>query len=199
MANTKKAKKKKEVDNKTSVGRFKLDTIIEKAKEDPSQLEDMNWQGLIDQVTAEYDIAHRYMKPKWDEWALRLKLYNNQKRDKEAIGDPLLFTIHQTVLASLYEDRLTVEFGGRETGDEDTAENLTLVAEFDYDEMEKDQLDYDWDWDTLFFGRGLMLNMEFDRDIKAPMPEVIDPMTFLRDPNAKSVQGDRKGRGAIRS
>jgi len=77
------------------------------------------------------------MKPKLDEWAVRLKLYNNQKRDKETIGDPLLFTIHQTVLASLYSDRLGVDFLGREAGDEETAENLNAMAEYDYDEMEK--------------------------------------------------------------
>ena len=65
------------------------------------------------------------MKPKWDEWALRLKLNNNQKRDKSAVGDPLLFTIHQTVLASLYDDKLMVSHEGREAGDDEIAENLT--------------------------------------------------------------------------
>jgi hypothetical protein len=129
---------------------------------------------------------------------VRLKVYNNQKRDKEAIGDPLLFTIHQTVLASLYNDRLNVNFEGRESGDEETAENLNSLAIYDYDEMEKDILDYEWDWDASFFGRGLCLNMEFDRKLKCPVPEIIDPMTWLRDPHAKSVNGDRKGRGAMR-
>jgi len=64
--------------------------------------------------------------------------------------------------------------------------------------MEKDILDYEWDWDASFFGRGLCLNMEFDRKLKCPVPEIIDPMTWLRDPHAKSVNGDRKGRGAMR-
>jgi hypothetical protein len=55
----------------------------------------------------------------------------------------LLFTIHQTVLASLYSDRLSVEFNGREEGDEETAENLNSLANYDYDEMEKDSIDYE--------------------------------------------------------
>ena len=97
-----------------------------------------DYASLIRQVEAEYQLSWWYMKPKLDEWALRLKLYNNQKRDKEAVGDPLLFTIHQTLLASLYSDRLGVEFLGRESGDEETAENLNGLAEFDYEEMEKD-------------------------------------------------------------
>lgn len=157
-----------------------------------------DYSELIKQVESEYQLSWSYMKPKHDEWAVRLKLYNNQKRDKEAIGDPLLFTIHQTVLASLYSDRLSVEFNGREEGDEETAENLNSLANYDYDEMEKDSIDYEWDWDTSFFGRGLLLAFEFDRKLKCPMPEVIDIMTWLRDPRATSVNGDRKGRGAMK-
>jgi hypothetical protein len=160
--------------------------------------ENKDFASLIAQVEAEYQLAWYFMKPKLDEWAVRLKLYNNQKRDKETIGDPLLFTIHQTVLASLYSDRLGVDFLGRESGDEETAENLNALANFDYDEMEKDEIDYEWDWDASFFGRGLLLNLEFDRDLKCPTPEVMDPMTWLRDPRAKSVNGDRKGRGAMK-
>lgn len=166
--------------------------------ESGQEVKEKDYKALIDQVEAEYQLAWWYMKPKLDEWAVRLKLYNNQKRDKEAIGDPLLFTIHQTVLASLYSDRLGVDFLGRESGDEETAENLNSLASYDYDEMEKDVIDYEWDWDASFFGRGLLLNLEFDRSLKCPTPEVIDVMTWLRDPRATSVNGDRKGRGAMK-
>lgn len=157
-----------------------------------------DFKSLIDQIDAEYQLSWWYMKPKFDEWGLRLKLYNNQRRDKEAVGDTLLFTIHQTVLASLYGDQLLATFEGREAGDEDVAENLCDLAQFDYEEMGKDELDYNFDWDALFFGRGLELMYEFDRKRMCPSPEVIDPMTFLRDPRARSANGDMKGRGALR-
>lgn len=157
-----------------------------------------DYKSEIKQIESEYRLAFTYMSPKFDEWAIRLKLYNNQKRDKQAVGDPLLFTIHQTVLASLYSDRLGVEFAGREEGDEGVAEDLNALAVYDYDQMSKDELDYDWDWDSSFFGRGLLLNMEFDRETKTPIPEVIDIMTWLRDPRAKSVNGDKRGRGKMR-
>lgn len=157
-----------------------------------------NFKKLIDQVNSEYRISYDFMRPKWDEWGLRLKLNNNQKRDKSAVGDPLLFTIHQTVLASLYDDSLSVNFDPREAGDEETAENLNDLAEYDHEEMEKDIIDYTWDWDASFFGRGLVMLMEFDRDKKCPIPENWDPMVVLRDPLAKSVNGDMKGRGRAR-
>lgn len=161
-----------------------------------------DYESLASQCRSEYTISWKHQKPKKDEQEVRLKLYNNQKRDKSAVGDTTLFTIMQTVLASLYVDRLNAEFSAREEGDEETAENLTSMAEFDYDEMGKAMLDYDWDWDAAFFGRGIVSIEEFERDPKnnvfVPIPHVIDPIIWLRDPRAVSVNGDRSGRGAMR-
>ena len=80
------------------------------------------YEALSRQCIAEYDLAWKNQKPKKDEWEIRLKLYNNQKRDKTAVGDTTLFTVTQTILASLYNDRLSVTFEGREDGDEEIAE-----------------------------------------------------------------------------
>lgn len=167
-------------------------------EDDAEDMSNVDFTDLIEQVETEYQQAWDYIKPKWDEWALRLKLYNNQKRDKEAVGDNTLFTIFQTVLASLYSDQLTASFTPRESGDEETAENLDITAEYDHDEMEKDILDYEWDFEAMFFGRGLMALMEFDRDDLVPVPEIWNVMTVLRDPFAKSVNGDKRGRGRAR-
>jgi hypothetical protein len=165
----------------------------------------LNMEGLKslqEQIRAEYTLAWKHQKPKKDEGEVRLKLYNNQKRDASAVGDTTLFTVMQTVLASLYSDRLDVTFEGRTDGDEEVAQNLTTMADFDYDEMGKAKLDYNWTWDTLFFGHGLMAMEEYERDPKnnvfVPMPQVIDPLLFLRDPNAVSANGDRSGKGGMR-
>lgn len=164
--------------------------------------EKSDYTKLADQCKAEYSLAWKHQKPKKDEHEVRLKLYNNQKRDKSAVGDTTLFTIMQTVIASLYVDVLDVKFEGREDGDEETAENLNQMAQFDYDEMGKSVLDYDWIWDTCFFGRGLLSMEEYERDpennIFVPMPQVIDPLLFLHDPLASSVNGDRSGKGGMR-
>lgn len=210
----KKAKSAKGVVKKSVVrtkqGTKKTDVErAEKASEEMSEAEDMDedelavlsktdFQALIEQVQAEYNQGWWFIKPKWDEWALRYKLYNNQKRDKQAVGDNTLFTIFQTVLASLYEDDLTAAFVPRESGDEETAENLTMTAEYDYTEMQKDMLDYEWDFEAMFHGRGLCALMEFDRDRLVPVPEIWNAMTIIRDPYATSVNGDAKRRGAAR-
>lgn len=177
---------------------YEPETIDSELEKDLKKLEKRNFSSLLSQVQSEFTLSYWFMKPKWDEWAIRLKLYNNQRRDKEAVGDPLMFTIHQTVLASLYSDRLQADFRAREQGDEEQSENLNLLSEFDQEAMEKDIFDYWFDWDAGFFGRAVALFMDFDRELMTPLPEVIDPMVFLRDPRATSVRGDRRGKGGLR-
>lgn len=172
-----------------------IDAEIEKALDEAAEKQR---DSIIEQVKIEYELAEAYISAKRKTWGERLKMYNNQRRKKTAVGDPLIFTTHTTILAALYDDKLQSEFLPRRQEDEDVAENLTRLAEFDYDEMEKEYLDHDWDWDTLFFGRGLCLMTDFDRESLTPMPQVLDPMVFLRDPRATSVNGNAKGQGAAR-
>ena len=176
-----------------------LDSEVKKdLQKHEEKLENHDYKDLLDQIQTEKKIGWDFIKPKFDARLVSLMLYNNQKKDKMAVGDPLLFTIHQTVLASLYDDKLAVTFEGREEGDSEVASNLNSLAEFDYNEMQKAELDYDFDWDATFFGRALMMLLEFNRDKKCPAPEIIDIMTWIRDPRAISVNGDSRGRGAMR-
>lgn len=160
------------------------------------------YSTLAKQIQYEYDLAFDHQKSKKDEALKRLKLYNNQRRKKKDVGDTTLFTIHQTVLASLYTDRLVSEWVGREEGDEDVADNLNVLAAADYEDSRKDELDYYWDWDALFFGRGLINFSEYLRDpennIYLPVAENIDAVLFMRDPRAASINGNRLGRNGAR-
>ncbi len=153
---------------------------------------------LLLQVESERKYCWDFHQPRLEEMLLRLKLYNNQRRNKDAVGDTTLFTVHNTVLASLYEDRLAAGWDGRRDGDEETAENLNVLAENDYREMEKDQMDYEWDWDAGFFGSGLVEFAFFDRESKTPIFQNVDRTTFLRDPRAKAINPNRAGKNGAR-
>lgn len=155
----------------------------------------MENKDLIAKIQREYKQAVDYKQPKLDKWIANLKLYNNQKKDESKIGHPLLFTVMQSIIANLYRDRLDVVFSPRAEGDEDTADNLTKMAEYDYELMRKDEIDYYWDWDACFFGRGFVLLSEFVKDKKtgyiAPKPEILDPLVVLHDPYATEVANAR--------
>lgn len=159
-------------------------------------------EQIVKQIDSEYELCYSFNQAKRKKNLRRLKLYNNQMREDDAVGDPLIFTVFNTVHASLYDDRLMSVWEGRGgKGDDDVEDNLNAVSLFDYDVMQKAELDYYWNWDAEFFGRGLLLNMEFDRSdgIMCPTPEVIDASTFIRDPRAVAVNGiGRKNKGAMR-
>lgn len=162
------------------------DAIVDDTLDTDTQLK------IIRQVNDEYDASERFNETKRNVNLTRLKLYNNQRRAAANVGDPLMFTVFNTVHAELYVDRLIANWEGRGgEGDEDIEENLNALAKFDYDVMGKNEIDYFWNWDAEFFGRGLLMMMEFNREkgIMAPQPELLDPMTFVRDPRASSVNG----------
>ncbi len=161
------------------------------------------YKDLAKQCREEAAVAWEHQKPKKSQQLIRLKLYNNQKRNPEAIGDTTMQDMHQTITAALFIDRLAVEWTGMEEGDDDQAEALNHLSEYDYVQMQKDQIDYDWDWDAGFFGRGLCFLEQYIRDPKyniyLPVPEVLDPSIHLRDPKAKSINGKNiMGAGAAR-
>ena len=175
--------------------------VVEDDKEVENVIDAQLQKSIIKQVNDEYKMSFKFNEAKRATNLARLRLYNNQKRDDDAVGDPLMFTVFNTIHAALYDDRLMVNWEGRGgSGDEDVEENLNALAEFDYAVMDKSKTDYYWNWDAEFFGRGLLLMMDFDRsdDVMAPIPELLDAATFIRDPRATSVNGDMKGKGSMR-
>lgn len=156
------------------------------------------FKKLVEQIRQEWDYCYRTQNTKTQKYLNRLKLYNNQKRNDDVVGDTTLFTIHNSVLSALYDDEFTAEFIGRNEGNEDIASNLNAMANYDKDEMKKPQLDYFWDWDTLFFGKGYVELAAFDRKRMCPIPQLLDPMLWQQDPEAQSLNGDMMGYGAAR-
>ena len=149
---------------------------------------------IVRQVEQEYQLAWNFMRPKIQEWLLRLRLYNNQRRDRTAVGDNTMFNTMNTMLAALYDDNFTARMISRRESNRDRAENLNALWEYDQDEMHKRELDYFWDWDSLFFGRGLVLLNDFNRDTLTPEPDLLDPTLLIRDPRCVGLNGDCMGK-----
>src|SRR5436853_593460 len=70
--------------------------------------------AIINQVNEEYFNAYRHTEGKRAINSRRLVLYNNQRKNTDVVSDPLLFTVFNTSLSSLYDDRLMVNWEARE-------------------------------------------------------------------------------------
>jgi len=174
------------------------DATVNEDVKDEAPINDEEQKKVIKQIVAENNLAFKITDAKKTQALKRLKLYNNQKRDQSKVGDPLLFTVFNTVLAALYKDKLNGTWKGREEGDNETAENLTAIYKYDHTLMKRSELNYYWDWDACFFGKGYVKLNEFDRKRMCPIAELLDPMTFLRDPRAQSINGDQMHRNSAR-
>ena len=130
------------------------DATVNEDVKDEAPINDEEQKKVIKQIVAENNLAFKITDAKKTQALKRLKLYNNQKRDQSKVGDPLLFTVFNTVLAALYKDKLNGTWKGREEGDNETAENLTAIYKYDHTLMKRSELNYYWDWDACFFGKG---------------------------------------------
>lgn len=185
------------MDEKPNVEQVDIETSFEEGF-DVVNLSQKQKEMLVDQINAEYTYAYDNFQGKAQVLVNRLKLYNNQKKDDDAIGDPLIFTIQNSVMAELYTDRLDATFEAEDEGDVEQVDNVTDLAKFDYRRMKKDVMDYNWIWDTCFFGNGYVGMYNFNRETLTPVPDLFDPTTFLKDPDCVAINGNEFGFGSAR-
>jgi hypothetical protein len=167
-------------------------------KEQLKEYSGLNLAEVSKQIKDEYKVAEKFVRSWREQKRKYLKLYINQRKNPKKVGDTLMFSTHQTILAALYKDRLDAEWMWREEEDVDRTEDLNALWEFDYDEMGKPEHDYGKYWDASFFGVSLEDWSHFDRDSLTPIPDLWDPLVSLFDPKSVSINGNRLGRGGSR-
>lgn len=139
--------------------------------------------------------SRELVNPKRATFRNRLKLYNNQRKQRDKIGDTTLYNVLNTALAIYYSDELNIVFAPRDPGDNLLVENITNTAKFDYEEMDMDIIDYLVQWDKGFFGVGIRVMNDWDVDRKVPVPRSIDPMCWLPDPFGYLIPGSHRWHG----
>jgi hypothetical protein len=153
---------------------------------------------LLSQIRSEYQQAYDYMAPKRATALERYRLYSNQTRNPQLVGDTTLFTVVNTIHNKLYYDQLWAKFSPGHPDDDEKAQGLDPVAKYDYYQMGLDMLDFDWDWFTLMWGGGFQDLSEWNPKKAILNPSNIDNATFLLDPYCTYINGDRRGFGKAR-
>lgn len=139
-------------------------------------------QVALAQIREEIRISREYVKDKRVVFRSRLKLYNNQRKQQDKIGDTSIFNVITTMLAIYYSDEIQVSFQGREFGDVPFAQNIENTAKFDYDEMGLDIINFETQWDRFFFGVGIRQCSEWDSVCKTPIAKSLSALSWLPDP-----------------
>lgn len=156
------------------------------------------YKAVAEQLCAEHKAGEDHVRPWRQAKRDYLKLYINQRKNPKKVGDTLMFSTHQTVLASLYKDRLDAEWMMREEEDEERVDAVNALWEFDYDEMGKAEHDFGKYFDATGYGIAWEDWSHFDRDTLTPIPSLWDPLGVVFDSKATSVNGNRMGEGGMR-
>lgn len=143
---------------------------------------------ILGMMERNYLEAFNFILPRKRRQVNQLVLMNNLQRGDENIASTLLLTLFNRLLSNLYDDRMTIKFLPSQGIMQEQLNAYNILAKSDYIEMDKAKLDYDWIWDTLFFGRGYMETLNFDKKRKLMMPHVINPLVFGYDPYFENIQ-----------
>lgn len=133
-------------------------------------------------IATDYQESFSFLQAKKKRQAQQLVLLNNLRRGDQFISSTLLLTLFTRTMSSLYDDKIQVKFIPSQGINQDQINAYNILAQSDYQEMGKAKLDYDWCWDALFFGRGYMETLRFDKKRKVMQPHVINPLAMGYDP-----------------
>src|SRR3990167_8839722 len=142
----------------------------------------------IKDIQTKYSESFEFLQSRKKRQATQLKLLVNLQRGDQTIGSTLLLTLFNRVMSSTYDDKMQIKFLPSQGINQDQINAYNMLAQSDYLEMGKAKLDYDWTWDTLFFGRGYVETLKFDKERKIMCPHVINPLVFGYDPIVSEVQ-----------
>lgn len=143
---------------------------------------------VLGDISTKYMDSFNFLQARKKRQANQLKLLVNLQKGDQSIASTLLLTLFNRALSSLYDDKLQVKFLPSQGINQDQLNAYNTLAQSDYLEMGKAKLDYDWCWDTLFYGRGYMETLKFNKKRKIMEPHVINPLSFGYDPIVSEVQ-----------
>ena len=142
----------------------------------------------VKELQTRYSESFEFLQARKKRQANQLKLLVNLQKGDQTIASTLLLTLFNRVMSSLYDDKLQIKFLPSQGINQDQINAYNILAQSDYLEMGKAKLDYDWCWDTLFYGRGYMETLRFNKKRKIMEPHVINPLVFGYDPIVSEVQ-----------
>ena len=136
----------------------------------------------LSDVRNKYEESFEFLQARKRRQVQQLVLLNNLNRGDQNIASTLLLSLFNKTLSALYDDKMQIKFLPSQGILQEQINSYNSLAQSDYLEMNKAKLDYDWCWDTLFFGRGYLETLRFNKKQKIMEPSVINPLVFGYDP-----------------
>lgn len=146
---------------------------------------------LKEQAKSQINAWLEFIEPKRETFRQRLSKYIDQDKPEDKIWVNTIYSYINLWIAIRQSDKANVLFTPRKFWDEEYSDNLTSLAEFDYDEMEMSKMDYAKDWDSLFFWYAIKTKSGWDDIKQVPLFTQEDPLTWIPDPQMDYIKTPR--------
>jgi len=147
-------------------------------------------EDIISQISSEYERWYRFVTKKREIFETDMRLFNNQKKNKDKIWDTTLFNVHSALMARSYVDRPQSKFISTKIGRDYIVKNLNATLEEDFNEQDIEILKYQRDWDKFFYWVGIVAKIWWCGITKSPKFETVDPRNWIPDPDGDYVNGN---------
>lgn len=137
---------------------------------------------LIKEISDQINLGLNFIRPRREKWRLNLSKYVDQDKEEGKVWVNTLYASTQLYVAIKYSDELAVLAKPRKFWDEEYAENITNLAEYDYNEMNLNRMRHAEFVDECLTWVSLRRKIGWDDVKKVWEFESVDPFTWICDP-----------------
>lgn len=154
-------------------------------------LEENKMSEFQTQIKKEIALWLEYIQPKREIFRDRLVKYVDQDKTEGKVWINTIYAMVNLWIAIKLKEKSSVVFRPRQFGDEEYAENLTNMADFDYTEMWLNVLDYARHFDTAIFWYSIRTKKGWNDTRTCPEVNQEDPLTRIPDPYSDYITAPR--------
>lgn len=142
---------------------------------------------LLKEIQDQITLGLNFILPRRQKWRDNLSKYVDQDKEDGKVGVNTLYASTQLYVATKYSDELSVLAKHRKFGDEEYADNITNLAEYDYNEMWLNRMRHAELVDECLTGVSLRKKDWWDDIRKVGKFCSVDPFTWIPDPYSDYV------------
>lgn len=142
---------------------------------------------ILKEISEQINLGLNFMRTRRDKWRNNLAKYVDQDKEDGKVWVNTLYASTQLYVAIKYSDELSVLAKPRKFWDEEYADNITNLAEYDYTEMWLNRIRHAEYVDEAMTWVSIRKKAPYDAIRSCPMFESVDPFTWIPDPYSDYV------------
>ena len=137
---------------------------------------------IIQEIADQINLGLNFVRTRREKLRNNIAKYVDQDKEDGKVGVNTLYASTQLYIAIKYSDEISILAKPRKFWDEEYADNITNLAEYDYSEMNLNRMRHAEFVDEALTGASIRKKAPYDVIRKCPMFESVDPMTWICDP-----------------